>query len=90
MVEIDDDMADLIYSAARSLHRQGVAGALDKARALVADLRRELDGPLYIKKAFAERNAEIKAAYTGRNAGLLAARYNLSRSRIVKIANNLR
>lgn len=84
-----DDMDDLMRVATNALRRRGVANATDLALGLVADLRKELGGQsLYIGKAYDQRNAEIKSAWDGHNADDLAARYGISKSRILQIVND--
>lgn len=83
---IDEDLVDLVRSAAASLGRQGVPEPLATARALLADLRRDLGGNrLHIRKPFEIRNAEIRRAYNGRNAAELAARFGLAKKTIQNI-----
>jgi Mor family transcriptional regulator len=84
----DDDMADLLRTAASALQRRGVPNAEELARGIVADLRKELGGQsFYVSKAYDQRNAEIKSAFNGRNADELAARHGISKSRVLQIAN---
>lgn len=83
-----DDLADLQTLTVTSLARYGLADAEAITAHLLADLRRHLAGSVvYIDKGFQERNAQIRAAFNGRNADKLAAQYGLTRRRIEMIVN---
>lgn len=87
MRDSEGDLPDILDSAARSLRRQGVPDATAKAKALVADLQSDLGGNRFtIKKPFGRRNAEIRAAYNGRNGDELAARFGLAKKTVQNIA----
>lgn len=83
-----DDLADLETLTVASLQRLGLVNAEAITAHLLADLRRHLGGgTLYIHKGFQSRNAQIRAAFNGRNTAALAAQYGLSRRHIERIVN---
>lgn len=81
-----DDLADLYAFTVSSLARQGLSDAERIAEALIQDLRRQLAGnSIYIDRGFAERDAQIRREFNGRNSAKLATQYALTKRRIEQI-----